>query len=123
MPMSEDDIVLKALADIRWPPVSESALWSEALLALGLGLVLALAVAALLRLATEPRAPVRVPMGARVADAAGLPLPERLATLAALARDTGITVPDDIRAALYRPAPETELADHASRLETVLLSR
>ena len=118
--MSEDDVVLKALADIRQPPVSEGALWAEALLALAIGLLLALAVAALLRLATEPRTARQKSMSERIA---ALPPTGRLAALAHLARETDTPVPEDIRAALYRPTPEADLARHASRLEAALLSR
>ena len=121
--MSEDNIVLKALADIRRPSVPEGALWSEALFALGIGLLLALAVAALLRLATEPRVPKEVPLAERVSALAALPISVRLAALARLAQESETSIPDDTRAALYRPTPEADLADHASRLEAALLNR
>jgi len=122
-PMSKDDVVLKALADIRRPAVSEAALWSEALLALGIGLLLALVVAALLRLAIEPRAATETPLAERVSATVLLPVSARLAALARLARESGTAIPDDTRTALYRPTPEAELAGHASRLEAALLSR
>ncbi len=122
MPVS-DDIVLNALADIRQPSLFGGALWSEALLALGIGMVLALAVAAILRIASEPRAAKQRPIGERIAALADLSLSGRLAALARLAQENGTPLPEDIRTALYRPMPESELAGYVNRLETDLLSR
>ena len=119
-PMSDDETVLRALADIREPAVPGADLWAEFLLALALGLLLALAVSALLRLVLAPRPTKPRPLSDRIAEAQALPDEARLVALARLARESGTTLPDDLRTALYRPLADAEAVAVAARLEAAL---
>lgn len=91
------------VADLHPPRLPEAfaALgWPDLLAAFGFGLMLAALIvtlaAPLLR-----RRPRRVTPRARITAAAGLPPEERLLALTRILQDRGVTLPDDLRAALY----------------------
>ena len=72
----------------------------DVMLALGLGLLLAALVLTLAAPLLSRR--VRRPsLSGRISDAASLPEGERLLALARIARERGVTLPDETRAALY----------------------
>lgn len=78
--------------------------WQDLLAAFGLGLLLAALAFVLLAPLLKPR-PRRESVAARLARLAALPAEERLLGQLRLAAETGTALPDDLRAALYGPAP------------------
>jgi hypothetical protein len=85
--------------------------WPDLLAAFGLGLFLAAVAALLLAPLLRPR-PRRESLAARLARLGTLPPDERLLGQLRLLDATGISLPDDLRAALYgRTPPDPEALD------------
>ncbi len=107
--------VVEALHPPRLPEAFAAMGWGDLLAAFGLGLLLAAAVLSLAAPLLQRRAP-RPRLSARIAAAASLPPQDRLLALARLLAERGGTLPEDLRAGLYRP----EGADPA-RIEALIL--
>ncbi len=117
--MSDDDVVLRSLVDIREPGMAYAVIWGELLLAFGLGLVVALLVAAALSLVLRERKAAGPDLDERLAALRNLPDGARALALARLAREMGYALPDETRMALYRPGGRVD----ADALEAALAAR
>jgi hypothetical protein len=88
----------------RLPAAFTDTGWQDLLAAFGLGLLLAALAFALFRPLLSPR-PRRETLAARLGRLEALPPSDRLLGQLALLREQRVTLPDDLRAALYTPEP------------------
>jgi hypothetical protein len=117
--MSDDDVVLRGLVDIREPVMSDGVVWGEFLLAFGLGLVVAMGIAAALSVVTREREAPRPDLAERLEASRALPEDERAIALARLAREAGYPLSDDFRSSLYKPGARVDV----DALEAALAGR